>query len=101
MYQNTEEILHYIDNEGRDWPLEEMVQAIETLRATKGKMQMTTSTKRTAALRAKRKAAGWTVLHVHLPPDASEVLAEMKQGSDWTTAQIIAELITIHSRQFG
>ncbi len=57
---------------------------------------MTTSTKRTAALRAKRKAAGWTVLHVHLPPDASEVLRYGTKKLDMTKAEIVRDAIYLY-----
>ena len=54
---------------------------------------MTNSTKRTAKLRARRKAAGWTILHIHLPPDASEVLAEWVKATGDTKAYIVENAI--------
>ena len=57
---------------------------------------MTNSTKRTAKLRARRKAAGWTILHIHLPPDASKVLAEGAKRLGRTKAEIVKDAIYLY-----
>lgn len=99
LYQNTEEVLHYVDNEGRDWSLEEMVQAIEALQVIKGKMQMSkTSTQRMAKLRAWRKADGWTILHCHLPPDVAAILANAALDAGMTKTEAVIEALRSWAR---
>ena len=59
---------------------------------------MTTSTQRTAKLRARRKAAGWTILHMHLPPDVATILANAALDAGMTKTEAVIEALRSWAR---
>jgi hypothetical protein len=60
-----------------------------------------TATERTANLRARRKAQGYTILHCQIPPDASSILVGLVKGTGLTKAEIITRLIRSYAEKFG
>ena len=60
-----------------------------------------TTTQRTAAYRARRRAEGWTILHCHIPPDVTSILAGIGKGTGLTKAEIISRLIRSYQERFG
>ena len=60
-----------------------------------------TPTQRTANMRARRKANGWSILHCHIPPDVTKILAGMGKQTGLSKAEIISRLIRSYQENFG
>jgi hypothetical protein len=60
-----------------------------------------TATQRTANLRARRKAAGWSIVHCQIPADATSILAGAVKKSGLTKGEVVTRLIRVYGEQFG
>ena len=59
-----------------------------------------TTSKRSAEYRARRRAAGYTILHVHLPADVSRILAEaMEKYPQKSKTEIIADCVYVYREE--